>query len=157
MELASNAQFYVAQALWESKTRTGQQIIEKWRKTGLVKEIERITNTPPVDLKTIDITSPAMLDMLWATFMASGDTQYVERIVGVLAYPVDGEEQEERMNNILLAGSAKWSLSSNAFQHGLVYETCKKYAASENTKLREAILEILASADEAQAEQNTAH
>lgn len=95
--------------------------------------------------------------MLWATFMASGKTQYVERIIGVLAFPIDGDQQEERMQNIMLVGAAKWSLSSNAFQHDLVYETCKKFIESENPRIREAVLEVIANVDESKAQESATH
>ena len=153
-KLPFNSRGYIAQALWESNTTNGKKIIEKWKKEGIVEKIDRIISNVPIDLKNINITSPAMLDMLWASFMASGDKQYIERIIGVLAYPDDSPKQEERLNNIMLIGAAKWSLSSNAFQHDLVYEICEKYAKSEDPNTHEAIVKILAKADEAKEQKS---
>jgi len=141
---------YLAYALWQSNTETGKTIVKRWGERD--PSIKEIQSNDPFDLKKIPVNSPAILDMFWGSFMASGDTVYVDRIISVLTYPTDLEQQDERLKNLMIVNSAKWSLTSNAFQHDLVYQTCNKYVDSEDHKLREAIIEVLSGADKQRSE-----
>lgn len=149
-DLSPKYRRYLAYALWQSKTPIGKNIVKRWGKRD--PSIKEIQGTEPFDLKKIPVDSPTTLDMLWGAFMASGDTEYVDRIVSVLTYPTDSKQQEERLKNMMIVGSAKWSLASNAFQHDLVYRTCNRYVDSKDPQLRDAIIEVLSKADKQRAE-----
>ena len=153
--LSPKYQNYLAYAFWQSNTETGKTIVKRWGDRD--PSIKEIRSTPPFNLKTIPVDSPVVLDMLWGSFMASGDTEYVDRIISVLTNPTDLGLKDERMKNLMVVGSAKWSLSSNAFQHDLVYQTCNKYMDSDDQKLREAIIEVLSVADKERSERGAAN
>jgi hypothetical protein len=67
------------------------------------------------------IKNAGFLDDLWASFFASGDERYVKRIIGALQLAnVHGDT-----GKLLIGGAAKWSLTSNAFQHPKVMQICE--------------------------------
>jgi hypothetical protein len=151
-EIPQNEGFYLLHSLWQANTDNTLKILNNWPDIKSEGIIEKIKGRPPVDLKTIEINSPAILDMLWATFMASGDTLYVERIISSLSLPTDSEDKDKRINNLLIVGAAKWSLSSNAVQHELVFKTCQKFTDSDNPNIKQAISEVLGKAKETKAQ-----
>lgn len=155
-EVPDNQIYIILQAFWESNTPKSRAILNEWSSAKMKDSILKIQSNPPIDLKTIQINSPLILDMSWATFMASGDLQYVERIIQVLSYSNESEKKDERINNSILVGAAKWSLSSNAVQHELVYKKCQEFADSKDPNIKEAINEILTKVDEYKAQQTSA-
>ncbi|MES9970703.1 MAG: hypothetical protein ABW092_11775 [Candidatus Thiodiazotropha sp.] len=130
-------------ALWQANSGATLKVLARWPDKNREKTIQTIKQTPPVDLETLSISSPEMLDMLWATFFASGNPRHVERIISVLDLPTNSVQKQARVDNLLLVGAAKWSLSSNAVQHELVHETCERFANSDNPVINKAIGEIL--------------
>jgi len=152
-EIPQNEFFYLLHALRQANTPNAIKALEDWPSDTAGTTIKKIKESQTIDLTNAPITSPAMLDMLWATFMASGNTAYVERIINVLALSPDAEEKDSRINSMLIVGAAKWSLSSNAFQHELVYRTCQKFTDSENQNIKKAISEVLEKANETKAQQ----
>lgn len=142
-EIPQKGDFYLLHALWQANTPNSLKALEKFPEKESEKTIGKLKENQPIDLNTIIINSPAVLDMLWATFMASGNPYYVERIINVLALPTDSDDKDLRINNMLLVGAAKWSLSSNAVQHELVFKTCQKFTDSDNLNIKKAISEVL--------------
>ncbi len=141
-------------ALWQANSEASLKVLARWPDKNREKTIQTIKQTPPIDLETLSIISPEMLDMLWATFFASGNPRYVERIIGVLDLPTDSDQKQARINNLLLVGAAKWSLSSNAVQHDLVHQTCERFANNDNPVISRAITEILERAKVIKAQKN---
>lgn len=142
-DIAPQGDAYLFRALWQAHTPNTLALLENWPDKAADKTIEEIKETPPIDLATVTIDSPAMLDMLWATFMASGNPFYVERIIGVLALPTDASDKDASLNNMILVGAAQWSLASNAVQHERVLETCRKFADSDNATIKKVVSDIL--------------
>jgi hypothetical protein len=75
----------------------------------------------------------------------------VERIIGVLSWKVPADGAANRTDVILIVGAARWSLSSNAFQHRRVYEICQNTLPKLNPEGRQALNEILQKVDERNA------
>lgn len=88
----------------------------------------------PMDIRTLEPKSPAVLDMLWADFFATGEAVPIKRIVLALNYDkysgaldryAKSEKTEKDRNDAILEAvfrAAKWSLESNAKQHRRVGE-----------------------------------
>ncbi len=74
-----------------------------------------------IDLYTTEISNPGVLDMLWASFFATGDVLPIQRIISVLHLRKDGHGEE-----IIVGGAAEWSLRSNVTQHPKVLWICKQ-------------------------------
>jgi len=155
-EIPQNEHFYLLHALRQANTPNALKVLENWPPQPgddkAEQTIEKIKESSIIDLKKAPITSPSMLDMLWGTFLASGNPEYVERIINVLALSPDSDEKDSRVNSMLLVGAAKWSLSSNAFQHEVVYKTCQKFTESDNQNIKKAISEVLENANKTKAQ-----
>ncbi len=138
----------IIRAAWESNTKEGTAVLNA---LGTQKERDfalQVRKQKPIDLAKDQIDSPAFLDMLWATFFASGKAWPVERIIGVLSWKVPAEGAANRTGVILIIAAARWSLSSNAFQHRRVYEICRNTLPKLNPEGRRTLSEILQEVDE---------
>lgn len=87
---------------------------------------------------------PGDLDMLWATFMATGAELPVERIIEVLGLPDPVQGAPDSVRILLLKGAARWSLSANIRQHRRVAEIAEARRTQASGQLRQALDEILA-------------
>ena len=77
------------------------------------------------------LITPEKLDFWWASFFATGETQYLDKILSVALKPNPGEADKS-------IGAARWSLASNAKQQRVV-----KYfleSNQSNTKYDTAII-----------------
>ncbi len=72
----------------------------------------------PQAIETMEL-SPGVLDMLWGSFLVTGEERFVQRIISALP----GKHQKD-MNKLVIAGAASWSLTSNASQHKEVMRIC---------------------------------
>lgn len=108
--------------------KDGYQGLQKQTIEAILEETTNFVSPSP--------DSPKDLDYLWAEFMATGNNEPVKKIVSVLGYPSKGM-------NIVLIGAAEWSLSSNARQHEIVYNTIKQESLSATGQTKEKLEEIL--------------
>ncbi len=97
------------------------------------------------DLTTIDARQPVELDMLWASFFATGDTRFLERIVRVLPPGTPAGA------SALLPAAARWSLGANAAAHSAVLEFCRQEALRQPERAA-ALNDIVAEAERARTE-----
>lgn len=70
--------------------------------------------------ENIAIMGATHLDALWASFYASGDAAYVEKIAAFIVAHADG-------NDSLTLGAARWSLDSNMRQYPEIAAIIGKY------------------------------
>jgi hypothetical protein len=112
-------------ALYWSHTPEAQKLLDQIIKTLPEKTrkslIEQVAK-PPVPIESVDVTSPAVLDMLWGAFFATGDDKYVKRMISTLPW----ESQNKDLTRMQVAASARWSLTSNAEQHSRVLKICQQ-------------------------------
>ena len=160
--LPGNFREYMAYALWWSKTKTGANILEAWSKDEANKSmVQKVRGNPIPDLNIININSPIVLDMLWAAFMATGDVKHVDRIIGVLAHDkeldtkgMDQDQRKRARREWFVVKAAEWSLTSNAFQHELVYDRLRSHADSPDQTIRQSTAGILNKVDKRKATQS---
>ncbi len=146
--ISPDARLAIIRAAWESNTKEGAAALNA---LGAQKERDlasQIRKQKPIDLAKDQIDSPAFLDMLWGTFSASGKAWPVERVIGVVSWKVPAEGTPNRTNVLLIIGAARWSLSSNAFQHRRVYEICQNTLSNLNPEGRKELNEILQKVNE---------
>jgi tetratricopeptide (TPR) repeat protein len=93
-----------------------------------------------VPIETIEISSPTILDILWANFFATGDERFVKRIMSILPWFGQGNA-----GKTLLAGTAKWSLTCNAHQHKRVLQICQRERENQPA-LKKVLSEVIAKA-----------
>jgi hypothetical protein len=86
-------------------------------------------------------THPVHVDMLWAAFFASGRTEYIDKIAGLLAgwllqpelqallnVAAQDESVREKALAGVLADAALWSLTVNARDHDRVHDALSAFA-----------------------------
>lgn len=100
----------LAYALWMSGN--GKSV------AGILAAVPDYVNTPPPELLSATLKNPSDLDRMWGAFFATGNTEYVGKVVDVLdeAMNLTGDG----MKDMATRASAAWSLSSNMQQHELV-------------------------------------
>jgi hypothetical protein len=112
-------------ALWHSNTSKGKKYLEEKlpQSTGGEKElIGHLLSEKPPNLQTLNPRLPKDNDMLWMAFLATGDPIYVENIIkAAIRY-----NYRDALLEFMAAGTAKWSLASNAQKHEIVMDTLKK-------------------------------
>jgi|SRR5208282_113733 hypothetical protein len=96
------------------------------------------------DLLKDEITNAGFLDMLWGSFFATGDEQYVLRIIS--AVPLAKTEGD--VTKMLIGGAARWSLTSNAVQHPKVMEICEAELKRLPDDQKPALQEVIKTARE---------
>lgn len=115
-------------AMWQADTPESKKQLVIFT-NSLSPEIKKATSKmpAPVAIEKMPIQGPGALDRLWSCFCATGDERYVKRVIEVLPPPdthgakqVPGNVASEMMR----AGAAKWSLTSNAHQHKKVLAIC---------------------------------
>jgi hypothetical protein len=103
------------------------------------KEFDALLNQNPLNIYEDPITQAIHLDMLWADFFATGSTTSVERIITKLS-----DIKSDNAVDKIVAGSARWSLTSNSIHHERVFQTCEKQREeTEDIKIRKSLDEIL--------------
>ncbi|HEX9181177.1 MAG TPA: hypothetical protein VF859_12320, partial [Burkholderiales bacterium] len=101
---------------------------------------------PPPDRFRFRISDPSHLDMMWAAFMATGDSRYPVRVIDVLDYTVP--EGDAAMPGLLLRSAARFSLAGNALRHEIVHRAIDTEAARRTGFSREVLAGILAEVPE---------
>jgi len=115
-------------AMWQANTLESKKQLVIFT-NSLPADLKQATSKmpPPVPIEKMPINGPGALDRLWSCFCVTGDERYVKRIIEALPPPnTHGAKQVSGnvANEIMLAGAAKWSLTSNAHQHKKVLAIC---------------------------------
>ena len=124
--MSSNGKTLLLTAIWWSNSKESKDLLDKIASELPEKSRSefnnQLKNAPPA-IETMDISSPDVLDMLWASFSATGDTQYVKRLMTTLPW---GRNDSKDLPKMLIASAARWSLVSNIIQHARVKECCQE-------------------------------
>jgi hypothetical protein len=133
-------------ALWYSATpqATEQLKVEADKASNQAKgNILKLTTTAPPSIASLDITSPSVLDMFWASFMATGEERYVIRIISALPWV----NERKDLNKLMIGGAARWSLTSNCTQHQKVLEICKAQINKQDGETVSILKEVIKQAE----------
>lgn len=136
----------ILSAAWLANTKRARLQMEEVKKRLRSSDqilIEMLLARKPFDILEMNISEASQLDMLWAVFFASGDVKYIERILSTLIFLQDKSDPLR----LLVGGAARWSLQSNAEQHALVLEICRKRGRKEKGELKAVIGQIVAEAE----------
>ena len=113
----------------------GQQefITEALRRCGTKACLRVLKSDVPLPSGLDRITTPNDLDDRWGAFFATGDAKYVREVIEIL----DLAEDKADPTVLVVGGAARWSLTSNAYQHKRVLAICEEGArASSGTRKR---------------------
>jgi hypothetical protein len=110
--------------------------------TTIFKETPAYIKSSQVNLLSMQLKQPSDLDMMWGAFMASGNDQYVKKIVDVLDenIPLTGDKTVDSVTR----ASADWSLGSNMMQHELVNRLIRKEITTRPEAVKKKLEAIVA-------------
>lgn len=144
-------------ALWYAGNDPGKTLLQQAKDRAPEsdkREIERLLKEPPPDLLEKPVQSPAVLDMLWGKFVATGDARCVQKIISVLPWldkkpPSVGSGKVDAGSMLIVAGAAQWSLESNAIQHERVLKICQDELSKQPPEVKVILKEIVEKAQKA--------
>lgn len=143
--LSLPAKTYVGWSFRNADIRVQDQCIRS--DLGLSEEDKnKIMKAARYDPISKEPSNPADLDMLWAVFMATGSEVAVNKIIDVLGRPSPEKGAQGSVEMLLLKGAAKWSLSSNIYQHKRVAEIAKTRRSIESGNLKKELDEAIKNA-----------
>ncbi|XDD46635.1 hypothetical protein AB3N60_00660 [Leptospira sp. WS39.C2] len=124
-DLSDDDKFIFAHAMFLSEGTHGKKEILKFSESTENDELKQVFtklsgNRKPMDLRTVDITNPVYLDMLWSSFFASGDISYLEKLL------LATETKKKSIEEVLIFSAARWSMKANAQEHKKVFDFCVK-------------------------------
>ena len=93
----------------------------------------------PVYFADVTAEMKALIDRAGLVSMATGKKAPMVRIISALAWL----DVKGATNRLLVAGAARWSLTSNAVQHNRVLEICQEEAISQPKGIAENLQEII--------------
>jgi hypothetical protein len=126
-------------ALWLADTDQSKMILQK---LVVGNENSDLLKSAPPKIERIPVESPDVLDMLWGAFMATGDEKYVLPVISVLPYST----AKGNIPRLLVGGSARWSLTSNAIQHKRVFDICNTQLEKQPKEVKEILSEVISEA-----------
>lgn len=143
-------------ALWYAGNGPAKSLLQQVKGRALESdkpEIDGLLRDPPPDLLGKPVQSPAVLDMLWSKFMATGDARCVQKIISVLPWldkkPASVGSGKVDAGPMLIAGAAQWSLGSNAIQHERVLKICQEEMGKQPPEVKVILKEIVEKAQKA--------
>src|SRR5207245_11162030 len=95
--------------------------------------------TPPPDVRVAPVDTAAAVDDLWASYSATGDSTYVERVIEALPESPDAAEAP----SAVVAGAARWSLLSSAARDPDVLSVCVTASRQADAGRRAVLEEIV--------------
>ncbi len=87
----------------------------------------------------IDDHAPELNDVYWAAYFASGNQQYIKRLVEQLRF----DDERDNLKLYVTGATAKWSLASNAQSHVQVRSTLEVAKLNSDRRTQELIDELL--------------
>lgn len=136
---AATEQQVLLRALWLADTAQSKMTLQKLLAGN--DNAELLKSIPP-KIEQLPVESPDVLDMLWGAFLATGDEKYVIQVISVLPYSTI----KGNIPHLLVGGSARWSLTSNAVQHKRVLDICEAQLEKQPKEVKEILSEVIAEA-----------
>ncbi len=140
--MSPRAQYVFAYAIWMAdpghSDKRVAKIVEAMSGDDEHLNIDIIAKLPdqdPPDFKSFKPSDGATLDYWWVSFMATGDTEYVGRILTALPPHKHTFEEFDPGDDFIalaVASSAIWSLTSNAYQHPVILKYLKQQRKAED-------------------------
>jgi len=133
-------------ALWLSNIRWAHHHLSRRAQDATGEDLDYLQillNNEPFNLRQLKPANPSHLDMLWGAFFASGESQYVKRIISALTFL----DQRRDPFKYATAASAKWSLKSRSLHDAKVLETCRDELGKSSEPIRAHLLDIVSQAE----------
>jgi hypothetical protein len=122
----SNSDVYVLCAAlhWSSMTNAKKQFLVLMKKATDPKLGEYLADLMEKycveDMRTVVVTSPEQMDMIWNCFFATGDVAYARRIIRLC------DEDRSNLGAIMIYSAARFSAGALANTHSVVMKVCQE-------------------------------
>ena len=147
LELPADDQPVLVLGLWYSAIPESKALLAKYASRLPSQEalIAQLAASGQPSITDIPIEQgPWVLDALWGNFMATGAEAPVARVVSALPWAtIKGD-----IPRLLVGGSAKWSLTSNAVQHPRVLEICRQLLPRSAKNVAMPLKEVIRDAEQ---------
>ncbi|MBM9548347.1 hypothetical protein JWG40_15075 [Leptospira sp. 201903074] len=138
----SNDDIYnFAHSMYLAGGKNGKIEIQNFLKSTNNEELKQVltklsSNTNPIDLKTVPLTDAVFLDMLWSSFFATGDVDFLDKLI------LATETNKNSINEVLIFSAARWSVKANAKEHKKIYDYCVSKNGKYSDDINAFLLEI---------------
>src|SRR5690606_1542126 len=125
-------------ALWMANSPQSRAALKHLSESSAPSDADRLRSlieTTPPTIESMNINSPAALDYLWGSFMATGAAEPVLRVIDQMKLS-DVKGNTEVM---MIGGAASWSVSANARQHPRVLEILQQRRNTADPETKEHI------------------
>ncbi|MEE3716316.1 hypothetical protein V2H45_06120 [Tumidithrix elongata RA019] len=115
----------LVRSLWISNNHQSKEYLAYLSQNGdpeIKMLIDRLLSMSPPEIDKIPIDYPNVLDILWASFIATGSEIYVNRIISALCI----ENSEDFLVNQIIQKAARWLLIANKKYHERVRLCCSQ-------------------------------
>lgn len=142
--LSNDDIFIFAHSMYLAGGKNGKSEIQKFIKSTNNEDLKKVlikisSNNNPMDLKAVPLTNAVYLDMLWSSFFATGDLEFLDKLI------LATETNQNSVNEVLIFSAARWSVKANAKEHQKIYDYCLsqkgKYSEDIDAFLSEVISE----------------
>lgn len=124
----------------DAMRETLQRVMQDAQQADVREGIAALLERQPPDLNDMAIDSPAIVDMLWAWYMASGNPKALQRIIAILPWTMDSNQ----VNRYVTGTAAKATLIANCKQHPAVLRYCElsfEEQSSDTQRVLQIVLE----------------
>lgn len=112
-------------------------------------ETKPLLEKKPPELLHLDISSLTELDILWGRYTATGDEEYILRIMTALPWAVGSTRgNTQAQERYVIGTAARWLLIEQAAQHDRVLEICRGQLSHQKGGTRQILQTIIAKAEE---------
>lgn len=127
--------------IWLSNTEASKKYLNTLMNDvpELKEYINELLVSPFLDIEETPIDNPEILDALWASFMATGNEKYILRIISILDYSKNTNDEIKR----LIGNAAKWSIQSNMANHPKIRLICMEQLIHQKMEIKIILQEIL--------------
>ncbi|TGM87672.1 hypothetical protein [Leptospira bouyouniensis] len=121
--LTDDDMYIFSHALFLSGGSNAKKVIQKFLDSTDNDELKQVltklsSDRQAIDLRTIPLTNPVYLDMIWSSFFATGDVSYLDRLI------LATDSNKKTVDEILIYSAARWSLKAVAKDHKKVFDFC---------------------------------
>ncbi|QUY46252.1 hypothetical protein [Acaryochloris marina] len=145
-DLSNQEMIAIGKALWLSNTKEAKNYLDailKKKNKEIQESLTLLLREVPPKIEEIPISSPSILDMLWAAFAATGEEKYVTRLMSVLPY-INAEDEPHLFS---IGNAARWSLRSNMDKYEKIKSICVNQLEQQSQEISIILKEILAETD----------
>jgi len=140
---SENEKIFTIYTLWATNSTHSHKLVteakKQWKTQAIQEIIGKMEGKLPPDILNNPIKETVSLDILWSMFFATGNRDYIKKIISTLHLL----KARQGVKETLLGSAAAWSLQSNALQHQRVYDICKEELKLSNENTKKAVEEVL--------------